>query len=251
MEVNGEQATYPNGHPQDDGGRAAGARCGQAAETRIRLRLRRRQEPAEVGADGAGTDGSGSTAAALEAAAAYRRGRGGGGSESAATLVAAAARQHTHRPQQVPRGGISGSSNRGGGEGAGGSDRAATLETRGGGGAPAHPLHAAGAARLRGRCGELGLHGEMGICAACQNSAAPSHMTPAPCPRQARAPPPPRERRIAPQHAAHTPAHRPPRALSSALSPMLATPMPSPANSQHTLRTSNQHLPNIPSPGIA
>ena len=83
------------------------------------------------------------------------------------------------------------------------------------------------------------------------NTAAPSHMTPAPCPRQARAPPPPRERRIAPQHAAHKPAHRPPRALSSALSPIIATPMPSPANSQHTLRTSNQHLPNIPSPGIA
>ena len=76
-------------------------------------------------------------------------------------------------------------------------------------------------------------------------------MTPAPCPRQARAPPPPRERRIAPQHAAHKPAHRPPRALSSALSPIIATPMPSPANSQHPLRTSNQHLPNIPSPGIA
>ena len=84
-----------------------------------------------------------------------------------------------------------------------------------------------------------------------KKSAAPSHMTPAPCPRQARAPPPPRERRIAPQHAAHKPAHRPPRALSSALSPIIATPMPSPANSQHPLRTSNQHLPNIPSPGIA
>jgi hypothetical protein len=79
----------------------------------------------------------------------------------------------------------------------------------------------------------------------------PIHMTPAPCPRQARASPPPRERRIAPQHAAHTPVHRPPRALSSALSPRPATPMPSPANTQHTLRTSNQHLPNIPSHGLA
>ena len=128
MEVNGEQATYPNGHPQDDGGRAAGARCGQAAETRIRLRLRRRQEPAEVGADGAGTDGSGSTAAALEAAAAYRRGRGGGGSESAAALVATAARQHAHRTQQAPR------------------------ECQ--------------------VCGELGLHGEMGLCTACRGAAA-------------------------------------------------------------------------------
>ena len=84
-----------------------------------------------------------------------------------------------------------------------------------------------------------------------KKSAAPSHMTPAPCPRQARAPPPPRERRIAPQHAEHTPAHRPPRALSSTISPIPATPMPSPANSQHTLRTPNQHLPNIPSPGTA
>jgi hypothetical protein len=62
-------------------------------------------------------------------------------------------------------------------------------------------------------------------------------MTPAPCPRQARASPPPRERRTAPQHAAHTPAHCPPRALSSTLSPMPTTPMPIPANSQHTLRT--------------
>ena len=58
-------------------------------------------------------------------------------------------------------------------------------------------------------------------------------MTPAPCPRQAHASPPPRELRFAPQHAEHTPAHRPPRALSSTISPIPATPMPSPANS-HT-----------------
>jgi hypothetical protein len=123
MEVNGEQATYPNGRARTTVA-ALLARAAARADTRIRLRLRRPQELQ-------GPHG------------------GGGGSESAATLLAAAARQHVNRPQQAPR------------------DcrvqvrvprRCARYEQQ--------------APRDCAMCGELGRHGETGLCAACRGAAA-------------------------------------------------------------------------------
>ena len=57
MEVNGEQATYPNGHPRTTVA-ALLARAAARADTHIRLRLRRRQEPVEAGADDSSGDGT-------------------------------------------------------------------------------------------------------------------------------------------------------------------------------------------------
>ena len=118
------------------------ARAAARADTRIRLRLRRRQEPVEVGAD----DGSGDGTATQVTAAAYRRDGGGGGSEGVATLLAAAACQHVSRPQQAPR------------------DCRVQAPHR-------RARYQQQGPRDCAMCGELGRHGETGLCAACRGAA--------------------------------------------------------------------------------
>ena len=78
-----------------------------------------------------------------------------------------------------------------------------------------------------------------------------SGLSPEPSPAATRACPPQPAPHVAPQLAPYTPAHSPPHEPSGPACSALATSLPSPANSQLTLRTPKQHLPSISSLRIA
>ena len=84
-----------------------------------------------------------------------------------------------------------------------------------------------------------------------KNSAASLHMKPGALPAATRACLPQPAPHVAPQLAPYTSAHSPPHEPSGPACSALATSLPSPANSQLTLRTPKQHLPSISSLRIA